>query len=162
LSTRWPTVWPPWPPPDVVVLSARAARREPRVTHPRRRLVRVAVWPAADAAAWKVVCNPTPGPFSDNPPRSAATYDIYARGYGFYLAYLRSEGLLDPAETPAQRVFDIRTDGGALPRLTCFRNVLADKRNSAATSLSGSNSIDFPWVRTTEAQRFRCQAGSGM
>jgi site-specific recombinase XerC len=73
--------------------------------------LRVATWPAADAAAWKGVCNPTPGPFSDNPPRTAATYDMYARGYGFYLAYLRSEGLLDPVETPAQRVTVDRLGG---------------------------------------------------
>ena len=64
----------------------------------------LAEWPAADAAAWERACTPGAGPFSQNPPRSPATYSMYAGGYAGYLWHLRRLNQLDPAETPAERV----------------------------------------------------------
>jgi hypothetical protein len=71
---------------------------------PRMRRLPPAQWPAADAAAWKRACTPDAGPFGQNPPRSPATYGMYADGYAGYLWHLRSLNLLDPGETPAERV----------------------------------------------------------
>ena len=44
------------------------------------------------------------GPFSQNLPRSPATYDMYADGYAGYLWHLKTLNQLDAAETPAERV----------------------------------------------------------
>ncbi len=78
---------------------------------PRMRRLPLAEWPAADAAAWKRACTPSAGPFSQNPPRSSATYSMYADGYAGYLWYLKSLNQLDPAETPAERVTRERLGG---------------------------------------------------
>jgi hypothetical protein len=64
----------------------------------------LAEWPATDAAAWERACTPCAGPFSQHPPRSPATYSMYADGYAGWLWHLRSLNQLDPAETPAERV----------------------------------------------------------
>ncbi|HEY1413394.1 MAG TPA: hypothetical protein VGF36_14710, partial [Rhodopila sp.] len=64
----------------------------------------LAAWPTVDAALWATACNPMPGPFSQTPQRSAATYRMYAQGYAGFLWHLQRQGQLDPAETPAQRV----------------------------------------------------------
>jgi hypothetical protein len=64
----------------------------------------LAVWPTADAAVWTAACNPVPGPFSQTPKRSPATYRMYAQGYAGFLWHLQRQGQLDPAETPAERV----------------------------------------------------------
>ena len=61
-------------------------------------------WPTADAAAWTTACNPVPGPFSQTPKRSPATYCMYAQGYAGFLWHLQRQGQLDPAETPVERV----------------------------------------------------------
>jgi hypothetical protein len=70
----------------------------------RMRRLPLAAWPAADAAAWMAACNPRRGPFSQNPQRSPATYRMYAEGYAGFLWHLQSQGQLDPAEAPAERV----------------------------------------------------------
>jgi hypothetical protein len=71
----------------------------------------LAEWPAADAAAWERACTPCAGPFSQNPPRSPATYSMYADGYAGYLWHLKSLNQLDAAETPAERVTRERLGG---------------------------------------------------
>jgi hypothetical protein len=64
----------------------------------------LAAWPAADAAIWTAACNPAPGPFSQTPKRSPATYRMYREGYAGFLWHLQHQGQLDPAETPKARV----------------------------------------------------------
>jgi hypothetical protein len=64
----------------------------------------LAEWPVADAAAWERACKPSAGPFSQNPPRSPATYSMYGDGYAGWLWHLMSLNQLDPAETPTERV----------------------------------------------------------
>ena len=64
----------------------------------------LADWPPADAAVWTAACNPLPGPFSQTPKRSSATYRMYAQGYAGFLWHLHRQGQLDPAETPVERV----------------------------------------------------------
>ena len=76
----------------------------------RMRRLPQADWPAADATAWAAASNPRPGPFSRNRRRSPATYRMYAEAYGGFLWHLQSEGQLDPAETPAERVTPARLD----------------------------------------------------
>jgi len=71
---------------------------------PRMGRLPIAEWPAADAAAWTLARTPRAGPFSQNPPRSLATYGMYADGYAGYLWHLKSLNQLHPAETPAERV----------------------------------------------------------
>jgi hypothetical protein len=63
-----------------------------------------AAWPTADAAVWTAACNPLPGPFSQTPKRTPATYRMYAQGYAGFLWHLQRQGQLDPAETPVERV----------------------------------------------------------
>jgi hypothetical protein len=76
----------------------------------RMRRLPQADWPAADAAAWAAASNPRPGPFSRNRRRSPATYRMYAEAYGGFLWHLKTEGQLDPAEIPAERVTPARLD----------------------------------------------------
>ena len=76
---------------------------------PMQRL-RQAEWPPGDAAVWATACNPRPGPFSPTPRLSPATYRMYAEAYAAFLWHLKSQGLLDPAETPAERVTLERLD----------------------------------------------------
>ena len=84
----------------------------------------VSAWPAADAAAWTVACNPRPGPFSRRK-LSPYTYRNYARSYGAFLWHLTTQGELDPAESPAQRV--------TLARLENFYEHLARCGNANTT-----------------------------
>jgi hypothetical protein len=67
------------------------------------RCLPLAAWPQADATAWAAARQPAPGLFSQSWPRSPATYEVYATGYGGFLWYLESEGQLDLAETPSER-----------------------------------------------------------
>jgi hypothetical protein len=76
----------------------------------RMRRLPWADWPAADAAAWTAASNPRPGPFSRNRRRSPATYRMYAEAYAGFLWHLQSQGQLEPAETPAERVTPARLD----------------------------------------------------
>lgn len=78
---------------------------------PRMPRLPLAEWPAADAAAWELACTPCAGPFSQTPPRSLATYSMYADGYAGYLWHLKSLGQLDLAVTPAERVTRERLGG---------------------------------------------------
>jgi site-specific recombinase XerC len=64
----------------------------------------VSAWPPTDAAAWHQACHPRPGPFSPHQPRSPHTYAKYAKGWGIYLRYLQTQGQLDRAAMPAQRI----------------------------------------------------------
>jgi integrase len=71
----------------------------------------LADWPTADAAVWTAASNPLPGPFSQTPKRSPATYRMYAQGYAGFLWHLRRQGQLDPGETPVERVTRERLAG---------------------------------------------------
>jgi hypothetical protein len=71
---------------------------------PHMRRLPLAEWPAADAVAWERACTPCAGPFSQNPPRSPATYSMYADGYAGWLWHLRSLNQLNPIETLVERV----------------------------------------------------------
>jgi site-specific recombinase XerC len=76
----------------------------------RMRRLPWADWPAADAAAWTAASNPRPGPFSRNRRRSPATFRMYAEAYAGFLWHLQSQGQLEPAETPAERLTPTRLD----------------------------------------------------
>ena len=69
----------------------------------RMRRLPLAAWPPADAAAWAAARDPAAGPFSQNPPRSPATYEDLRRRLWLLPLASRKRGQLDPAETPVER-----------------------------------------------------------
>jgi site-specific recombinase XerD len=63
----------------------------------------LSLWPAADAAAWRLACNPSVGPFGVARRLSPFTYEKYRKGWGVYLWHLDTCGRLDRAAIPADR-----------------------------------------------------------
>ncbi len=78
---------------------------------PTRRQPRPELWPARDRAVWEAACRPGDGPFGDAGRLhglSPATRQIYAAGYGRFLAWLAARDELDPDQGPADRVTPAR------------------------------------------------------
>lgn len=61
------------------------------------------LWPSADKAAWDKACNPLPALFGGVRRLSSFSYVTIGKGWGAYLWYLDTQGLLDRGATPAER-----------------------------------------------------------
>lgn len=72
---------------------------------------RIATWPALDQALWAASCAPT-DPLDDpgygSTLRLASRFKI-ARGYSYWLIFLREQGWLDETATPGDRLSDARS-----------------------------------------------------
>ena len=116
----------------------------------RGRAIRVAEWPEADQRLWAAARTEEFDMLDEHRPAAnwrASSVDLYCRCYGLWLAWLKSEGLLDPKSEPASRV--------SKARLTAYLQTLRGQGCVAKTLANHAVSLRHMFEALTPDQNWR-------